>query len=311
MKLRRIFAGMAASAIAMSTMSIAASASDAYIGAIMGYKNSTVVDDNTGEPYADGDNGAQFFDTGEDVNPQGLKFKNAEVDLVNGGTYTISVQAPEESGFNATNTFTVLGVYIKDAAGVNDIDNGQKNVAGAVDEDEGDVDEQIPVEVSIDKIAFDGNEVTGFDWNANYGAYVMDDQLKIELVNIWNGDISDNDLMDEAKKTTSKLGAPQKEIEITFTVKPRTDGNGGDNSSSNSSTDSSTAGNDSSSTSSTGSTTSTTGTTKTGTNNAGGTQAAAGGSDATDTQAATGATAGLVFAGIALAGAAVVISKRK
>ncbi len=50
------------------------------------------------------------------------------------------------------------------------------------------------------------------------------------------------------------------------------------------------------------------------TNNAGGsttTTPAAGGSDATDTSAATGATAGLVFAGIALAGAAVVASKRK
>ena len=71
-------------------------------------------------------------------------------------------------------------------------------------------------------------------------------------------------------------------------------------------TSSSTASKDSSST-----TTSTAGTTKTGTNNAGGTTAAAGGSDATDTQAATGATAGLVFAGIALAGAAVVVTKRK
>ncbi len=49
------------------------------------------------------------------------------------------------------------------------------------------------------------------------------------------------------------------------------------------------------------------------TNNAGGTTTtpAAGGSDATDTSANTGATAGLVFAGIALAGAAVVASKRK
>ena len=71
-------------------------------------------------------------------------------------------------------------------------------------------------------------------------------------------------------------------------------------------TSSSTASKDSSST-----TTSTAGTTKTNTNNAGGTTAAAGGSDATDTQAATGATAGLVFAGIALAGAAVVVTKRK
>lgn len=57
---------------------------------------------------------------------------------------------------------------------------------------------------------------------------------------------------------------------------------------------------------STKSTTTTTTTTKTT-----GTTAAAGGSDATDTSAKTGATAGLVFAGIALAGAAVVASKRK
>ena len=54
-------------------------------------------------------------------------------------------------------------------------------------------------------------------------------------------------------------------------------------------------------------------------NNAGGTtkttgtatSAAGGGSDATDKTAATGATAGLVFAGIALAGAALVVTKRK
>ena len=51
------------------------------------------------------------------------------------------------------------------------------------------------------------------------------------------------------------------------------------------------------------STTKTTGTTTT--------TPAGGGSDATDKQAATGATAGLVFAGIALAGAALVITKRK
>lgn len=47
-----------------------------------------------------------------------------------------------------------------------------------------------------------------------------------------------------------------------------------------------------------------------GTANATGT-AAGGGSDATDSTAATGATAGLVFAGIALAGAALVVTKRK
>ena len=59
------------------------------------------------------------------------------------------------------------------------------------------------------------------------------------------------------------------------------------------------------------STKSTTTTTTTTTTTGGTTAAAAGGSDATDTSAATGATAGLVFAGIALAGAAVVASKRK
>lgn len=56
---------------------------------------------------------------------------------------------------------------------------------------------------------------------------------------------------------------------------------------------------------------STTTTTTTTTTTGGTTAAAAGGSDATDGAAATGATAGLVFAGLALAGAAVVASKRK
>lgn len=321
MKLRKVFAGMAASAIAMSMFAISASAGTAYVGGIFGYKDSTEIDGTTGEPFANSDNGAQFF-YGEDTNPVDTEFVTAEVDFTKAGSYSVTTKAPSEGGFNKTNSLTVLGLYVKlndddFAAG---IENGQKNIAGAVSEDEGDVEEQTPVDVTIDSILFDGQEVSA-DWNANYGLYVMGDEFKVEFVNIWNTDISDNDLMDEAKKTTGKLGAPVSEVTINFTVTPKNAG--GDDSSSQAEDDSSKAGeddsskageNDSSSKADDKSSSSTAGTTTTKTTT---TTTTTGGTATTtstasdNTNAGTGATAGIALAGLALAGAAAVISKRK
>ena len=120
-------------------------------------------------------------------------------------------------------------------------------------------------------------------------------------------DAEDGSKWDGFNIQTGNNGIVIKSIEYSADVKLHSemgDGNtsssqpGGDTSSSTKSTDSSKS--DTSSTT-------TTKTTKTG----GTTAAATGTTDATDTQAATGATAGLVFAGIALAGAAVVVTKRK
>ena len=122
-------------------------------------------------------------------------------------------------------------------------------------------------------------------------------------------DAEDGSKWDGFNIQTGNNGIVIKSIEYSADVKLHSelgdgDSNPGGESSSAPSTDSSSKKADDSSKSG-GNTTG--GTTKT----TGGTAAATGTTDATDTQAATGATAGLVFAGIALAGAAVVVTKRK
>lgn len=315
MKLKKIFAGMAASAIAMTTLAVSASASTAYVGGIQGYKGSTEIDGTTGEAYKDADAAANYFyDDGEDENPVDVEFSTTEVDFANGGTYTVSTKAPGEGGFNKTNSLTVLGLYIKLSAEdveTYGLEDGLKNIAGAVTEDEADAEKEIPYDISIDEVAFDGSAIGG-DWNSNYGAYIMNGELKVELVNMWNTDISDNAFMEEAGKTTTALGAPVSEVSITFTITPKNGGTTNSDTSSTSSSDSSASSTGSTSSSGGSTTTSKSGgstTTSKTTSTASKTTSSASSDDTENAPA--GAPAGIALALAAVAGAAIVVSRRK
>ena len=323
MKLRKIFAGMAASAIALSTMAVVASADQA--GIAFQTDNYTARNEYGKEGWGPADGReAAFPNTIVGVQGGGYGYQDdvAFTDAtINGdGTYKISMPC---SG--------VINVDIP----VND--DGTKNEGDLLNwnlhcnygkDDDGNTIETNPTKgfnfifITTDfdydydddnEVALvNGNEVHCKNVKITYGGKTYElaeapvnaelDYLGFQVFNVYNKEWTDQPAL-EAPPADGTL-------DIEFTLEGLSGGSGsGDNNSSTA--NSSGSGNDSSSTSSTGSTTSTTGTTKTGTNNAGGTQAAAGGSDATDTQAATGATAGLVFAGIALAGAAVVITRRK
>lgn len=245
-------------------------------------------------------------------------------------------------GPNNDDGVSVFGVYIgmtKDEAIANSV----------LQEDGKEPDDwtTVPVKVTIDEIKFDDNVVTA---NGTGMMYWQGDELKFELVNVYNDDV--NGGKDGA--TTVFTTLPSKTIEVTFTIDglssdlsgkayvgggfqtagadwsstffgnkpdgvnpagttfemPDVTGNGtytakvffpdqgGDNTSSG--TDSKTDSKANSTAATTSSKAGTTGTTN-----------ATSSSAASDKTAATGATAGIALAGIALAGAAIVVSKRK
>lgn len=245
-------------------------------------------------------------------------------------------------GPNNDDGVSVFGVYIgmtKDEAIANSV----------LQEDGKEPDDwtTVPVKVTIDEIKFDDNVVTA---NGTGMMYWQGDELKFELVNVYNDDV--NGGKDGA--TTVFTTLPSKTIEVTFTIDglssdlsgkayvgggfqtagadwsstffgnkpdgvnpagttfemPDVTGNGtytakvffpdqgGDNTSS---------GTDNKADSKANSTAATT-SSKAGTT---GTTTATSSSAASDNTAATGATAGIALAGIALAGAAIVVSKRK
>ncbi len=180
----------------------------------------------------------------------------------------------------------------------------------------------------------DGREIKVTNVTVSFGgeSYHLDevsgdtegDTLNFNIINDWMKKKDKTALIEAGKLIdTANFAIPGADdtITIEFTISGLSEGGseGGDPASSAPSGDSSTKPGDSSTKSGDSSTkaadSSKAGSTSTtskaaGTANATGT-AAGGGSDATDSTAATGATAGLVFAGIALAGAALVVTKRK
>lgn len=180
----------------------------------------------------------------------------------------------------------------------------------------------------------DGKEIKVTNVTVSFGgeSYHLDEiygdtegeTLNFNFVNDWMKKKDKTALIEAGKLfDTANFAIPGADdtLTIEFTISGLSEGGseGGDPASSAPSGDSSTKPGDSSTKSGDSSTkaadSSKAGSTSTtskaaGTANATGT-AAGGGSDATDSTAATGATAGLVFAGIALAGAALVVTKRK
>ena len=173
----------------------------------------------------------------------------------------------------------------------------------------------------------DGREIKVTNVTVSFGgeSYHLDevsgdtegDTLNFNIINDWMKKKDKTALIEAGKLIdTANFAIPgaNDTITIEFTISGLSEGGseGGDPASSAPSGDSSTKPGDSSTKSADSSKAGSTSTTSkaAGTANATGT-AAGGGSDATDSTAATGATAGLVFAGIALAGAALVVTKRK
>ena len=183
----------------------------------------------------------------------------------------------------------------------------------------------MPFEVEEDdegnnRFLVNGKEVKVTNVKVSFGgeSYTLDEisgdtegeTLNFNIINDWMKKKDKTALIEAGKLIdTANVAIPGADdtLTIEFTISGLSENAGGDTSSTPSG-NSSAAGGDSSKASDSSSKAGTTTTTTTKTT---GTTAAGGGSDATETSAATGATAGLVFAGIALAGAALVVTKRK
>lgn len=327
MKLRKIFAGMAASAIAMSTMSIAASADSANLAAPFkagvcyqtnqwDFRDSCDKEKNIGKDEATfpntsiGVSGALGYDSSVSV---------SDVEIQYDGTYTVSIGTSGTlTGLQADDGTTYdLDWQLNDPAPEDGSAEAERfNLLSigtdlVLDDKPNKTDDVATVNGA--QLSF--SDVTA-EWGGNsysFDAYAKGDAavLTICLVNSYDDD--------GALAKTLTMPSRGDTITVTFTISglgadPNAAQGGEGEGSGNGNTNSSQTGADNSSSKksddSSKGTTSTAGTTKT-TTTGGGTAAATGTSDATDTTAATGATAGLVFAGIALAGAAVVVTKRK
>ena len=325
MKLRKIFAGMAASAIAMSTMSIAASADSANLAAPFkagvcyqtnqwDFRNSndkakTIGNDGCFPYQGIGVGGTLGFDTNVSISDTEIQYD---------GTYTVSIGTSGTlTGLQADDGTTYdVEWQLNDPAPEDGSAEAERfNLLSiGTDLELDDKPSKTDDVATVNGAQLSFSDVTA-EWGGNsysFDAYAKGDAavLTICLVNSYDDD-------GELAKTLT-MPSRGDTITVTFTISglgadPNAAGGEGEGSG-NGDTNSSQTGADNSSSKksddSSKGTTSTAGTTKT-TTTGGGTAAATGTSDATDTTAATGATAGLVFAGIALAGAAVVVTKRK
>ena len=296
MKLRKIFAGMSALAIA-ATMAISASAEE-YKAQIMiqtgawSYRNK-IQDETFGDAVSKGDpavtdwNG-KFICWGEDQlahdwntieGNSPITFEDATI--TGDGTYTVKLLGDLTANSDALN---ILGV----STNLPRVDtNG---------EDEDPSLEAQKVVVTVDKATIDGADIE----IPGEGKAVLDSetegQLNIILANQWN---------DALGKAQLKQ-IPKESIEITFTVKGldaylNGDGEATTDDGAGAATDTTTTG--------TTDTTATTDNTAAATDNT--TTTTTGTGTAATGNTTTGASAGLALAGLALAGAAVVVSKKR
>ncbi len=330
MKLRKIFAGMAASAIAMSTMAVVASA-DANLEApfnagVCFQTNQWDFRDSIDKSKQVGDTEARF--PGQAVGVSGgLGFDSnisvSDVQIQYDGTYTVSIDASGTlTGLQADDGTTYdLEWQLNDPANEETPDDERFNIL-SVGTDL--VLDDKPKNTG-DVATINGSQLSFTDCVAEWGgnsfpceAYAKGDASYLTIC--FSNAYDDFNVIEN-----SQMPARGDVITLKFTISglgadPANGGGdtsstaGGDTSSTAGGDTSSAAGGDSSKAGDASSKSGSTGGTTGGTTNAGGaagTSAAAGGSDATDTSAKTGATAGLIFAGITLAGAAVVVSKRK
>ena len=348
MKLKRVIAGMAASTIAASMFAVTASAYNFGIffqtNGTWNYRNVYGGTDDGAVAFPDhavGVQGGAGFDTNVDF---------GDLELTADGTYTLTmpckgkmndrineeIYGPEGDRLEDALVWTIPENYAPNADNPGEVVVGattdKMNLLGITTDMPFEYEEQ---EDGTNKFFVDGKEVKITDVTVSFGgeSYTLDeiygdtegDTLNFNFINDWMKKKDKTALIEAGKLfDTANFAIPGADdtLSLEFTITGLSEG--GNTESSQSGTESSQASGDTSSAASgdtsskaadtsskaadtstkSGSTTTTGGTTATGT-------AAAGGSDATDSSAATGATAGLVFAGITLAGAAVVVSKRK
>ena len=295
MKLRKIFAGMSALAIA-ATMAISASAEE-YKAQIMlqtgAYSFRNAIQDDTFGGAATGkgiegyDYNGKFICWSDDVatdwntieGNSPVTFEDATI--TGDGTYTVKLLGDLTANSDALN---ILGV----STNLPRVDtNG---------EDEDPSLEAQKVVVTVDKATIDGADIE----IPGEGKAVLDSetegQLNIILANQWN---------DALGKAQLKQ-IPKESIEITFTVKGLDAYLNGDD---EATTDDGAGAATDTTTTGTTDTTATTDNTAAATDNT--TTTTTGTGTAATGNTTTGASAGLALAGLALAGAAVVVSKKR
>lgn len=151
MKIKRILAGVIASAMAISAMAITASAADEY------------------EAYLGG--GTDGWSTNfwgsekDDEVTEGITSKRTTV--TGDGQYTVGIETDQDFEMSA---YDVLGVYVKLG----------KDFPIDIE------DENSPLNITIDEIKVDG-EVVDYDASKTL-VYGQDGELKAELVNVYNND---------------------------------------------------------------------------------------------------------------------------
>ena len=338
MKLRKVFVGMAASSLAVSMFAMSASAFKAGLY----YQSDGTWDFRNAYAAAPEDDLVKATFPNAGVGVQGGKYgidttvTFSDVDITEDGEYTVSGKVSgtinEQIQVYDDGTERSGGALNWSVAKNFEMENGEVidgqaftgfNLIGLTTDAEN-------FEVDDDgNVYLDGKKIKFSDVTIKYGAntYTVadpitdatSDSLNFTITNKWNKEYKDfvagGQMIDH--DTYAAPGADDV-IELTFTVTGLSESAGGD--SSTPSGESSKAGDDSSkkadesSKADASSKAADAGTSKAASNGgtaAAGSTAAGGGSDATSTTAATGATAGLVFAGIALAGAALVVTKRK
>lgn len=344
MKLRKVLIGMAAATL--TTTMFAASAS-AYNAGIYFQTNGTW---NYRNVYGNNEDGAVAFPDKKVGVQGGAGFDGnvafGDTEITADGTYQItmpckgkmsenideSIYGPEGDRIDDALVWTIGENYAPDAENpgsvVTSATTDKFNLIG--------ITTDMPYEVEEDDegnnhFYVDGKEIKVTNVTVSFGgeSYHLDEvsgdtegeTLNFNIINDWMKKKDKTALIEAGKLIdTANFAIPGADdtITIEFTISGLSEGGNNESSqaggetSSAAGTESSKAAGDSSTKAADSSKAGSTSTTSkaAGTANATGT-AAGGGSDATDSTAATGATAGLVFAGIALAGAALVVTKRK
>jgi len=344
MKLRKVLIGMAAATL--TTTMFAASAS-AYNAGIYFQTNGTW---NYRNVYGNNEDGAVAFPDKKVGVQGGAGFDGnvafGDTEITADGTYQItmpckgkmsenideSIYGPEGDRIDDALVWTIGENYAPDAENpgsvVTSATTDKFNLIG--------ITTDMPYEVKEDDegnnhFYVDGKEIKVTNVTVSFGgeSYHLDEvsgdtegeTLNFNIINDWMKKKDKTALIEAGKLIdTANFAIPGADdtLTIEFTISGLSEGGNtessqaGGETSSAAGTESSKAAGDSSTKAADSSKAGSTSTTSkaAGTANATGT-AAGGGSDATDSTAATGATAGLVFAGIALAGAALVVTKRK
>jgi hypothetical protein len=333
MKLRKIFTGMAASAIALTAFAMSASAYSAGVtfqaDGTWNFRNSYGADQGTLSQNAafpakmvGVQGGGSGFDASVDC---------TDIDFTVDGTYTVAIAASgtidtdaqvyddgtQREG-DALKWSMSKNYEIKDGATVDGSTSSAFNMIGITTDIPVDLDDSgSPIIDDDGNAVVNGKSVKISDITLKCGSetYTMttapqksdSEYVTVMMINKWG---KEEGYLDQSSVAVPGDGET---VEITFTI------SGLDSDSSNStptsSTDSNTSstGSSSSSASSTSSSASTTSTkSTTTTNGTTATSTASTSSTASDnTNTSTGATAGIALAGIALAGAAAVVAKRK